>query len=128
MTQHLQVMVNAQFIGEVRLRNGRKVYFDERRRCFIVKMEPRRRGEAYETEVLPENVEILKKAFRSQEVSVGQVLDAVARGEVRGLSLRTNDYGYKRQYELQDILIVLAALGDAQVSKQGREYIYDIKG
>lgn len=35
--------------------------------------------------------------------------------------------GYKRRFEVQDCLVILVAMGQASLTKQSREYVYEIK-
>lgn len=112
------------FIGEVRLRNPRRVYFNERSRFYVVEEDSR--GRIFQSRVLPDNVDVLHRALGGQVVSVDDVMSRIEKGYIHGLRLVTNADGYKRRYEVQDILIVLAALGQATVTRMGTQFHYEI--
>ena len=59
------------FLGEVMLRNLRRAYYDERSRYYIV--EEDRGGRVFQSRVLPENADIMRKVLGSQVVNVDDV-------------------------------------------------------
>ena len=110
------------YLGTVKLRNEYRVYKSDVPKLYIIRgISPR---QAYENNVYHDNVLALYKALKGKPVTVNDVLDAIEEGSVTGLSLRT--YGYKRRYEVQDILVVLCALGLADVEKERRGFVYTI--
>lgn len=110
------------YLGTVILRNKHEVYKSEIPKLYIIReIGPR---QVYESSVSHDNVLALYEAFKGKVVTVDDVLVEIEKGLVRRLSLRY--YGYKRRYEIQDILIVLCALGLANMEKEGRRYVYQI--
>lgn len=68
--------------------------------------------EIHESSVSSQNVRALYEAFKGRVVGVDDVLSEVEQASIPALRLKWNPYeGHKRKYEIQDILLVLCALG-----------------
>lgn len=111
-----------ELIGQVNLRNTYLVYKDGS--GYLVVGE-NRRGQSYESKISYEAVSYLKGRLRGQRVNAEQAAKVIApKAESFKLSYT---YGDKLRYSAQHVLLVLAALGDATVTKEGRTYVYSIR-
>ena len=110
-------------LGQVSLRNDYKVYEDGK--TYVVTGE-NPRGQRYECRVFPEAVSYLCRRLEGQRVTAeqaGKTVEPVAeRFEL------PYTYGDKLRYSGQYVLIAAVALRQATVVKEGRSYLYSIKG
>ncbi|ADI00874.1 hypothetical protein [Syntrophothermus lipocalidus] len=112
-----------EFLGRLTLRNEYEVFASATNPSqYIVRQ--RSKSQVFEDRVLKENVRVLHQYLKGKMVTVNGVLDEIDRGAIPGLKLYC--YGYKRRFEVQNILIVLCSLGLATVEKQGRGFIYRV--
>ncbi len=88
---------------------------------YIVKHYSKR--QAFEDVVDETNVQRLYEAVRGRAVTVDGVLNEVESGVIKGLHL-TSYTSWKKRYEIENILIVLCALGLATAEKQGRGFAF----
>ncbi len=111
------------FIGEVELRNSRRVYYQEDS-YRVEQINPNREKVTYSDDIPDKAVEYLYNQLKGRKVTpkdASTVLQAVA----KNFNLPYN-YGHKLDYYAQEVLVVLVALGKASLSKEGRGYFYTI--
>lgn len=65
----------------------------------------------------------LYDALRGRMVTISDVVAAAERGSIRGLRLSCYR-AWRKQYEIENILIVLCVLGLATAEKQGRGFVF----
>jgi len=111
------------FIGQVELRNSRRVYYLE---DFyrVEQVNPNREQVNYSYDIPDKVVEYLYNQLKGRKVTKKDaftVLNPVA----KQLNLPFTN-GYKLDYYAQEALVVLVALGKASLSKEGRAYFYTI--
>ena len=111
------------FIGEVELRNHRRVYYlqDFYR---VEQVNPNREQVTYSYDIPDKAVEYLYNQLKGRKVrtkDASTVLEPVA----NELNLPYSD-SHKLDYYAQEALVVLVALGKASLSKEGRGYFYTI--
>lgn len=107
-------------IGEVELRNTYRVYRDGRR--YIVEADNGRQQFVYH--VPRRTVDRFYAMINGQTVTVNDLLAREQLLRHRGLELESYSGGYKLRYELQNLLVILVALGHATLEKHGREFVY----
>ncbi len=116
----------SEFIGTLNLRNLRQVYQSRTEADhYIVRQISK--NQVYEARVSKHNVETLADHLQWKRVAVDDVDDMVEDGDIDGLNLRF-PYGYKRGYELQEILVVMCVLGLARMEKEGNGFRYFVRG
>lgn len=109
-------------LGKVNLRNDYMVYEDGG--SYLVAGE-NRRGQIYESKISQDAVLYLRDRLRGQRVD--------AAGAARILAPKAESfklpytYGDKLRYSAQHVLIVLVALDEATVIKEGRSYMYSVR-
>ena len=111
------------FIGEVELRNSRRVYYQEDS-YRVEQINPNREQVTYSDDIPDKAVEYLYNQLKGCKVTpkdASTVLQAVA----KNFNLPYN-YGHKLDYYAQEVLVVLVALGKVSLSKDGRRYFYTI--
>ena len=109
-----------EFVGKVTLINTRRVYYEGD--SFIVEAEDRR-GQGHKIRVPQVAVEYLRDKLRAArrltkrdaEKALAPVADTLGLHYTRGHHLG---------WSVQDVLIVLVALGDAEKTQEGRAFIY----
>lgn len=109
-------------VGQVNLRNTYRVYTNGSA-YFVVGENPR--GQSYESKISRDAVTYLKDRLRGRRVDAEQAAKILA-PKAEGFKLPYT-YGDKLRYSAQHVLIVLVALGDATVVKEGRSYMYSVK-
>ena len=111
------------FVGQVELRNRRRVYYQED--CYRVEqVNPNREQVTYCYDIPDKAVEYLYNELKGYKVTkedASSVLKPVA----KNLNLPFT-YGHKLDYYAQEALLVLVALGKARLSQEGRGYFYTI--
>lgn len=111
------------FIGQVELRNSRRVYYqDDSYR--VEQINPNREQVTYSYDIPDKAVEYLYNQLKGCKVTpedASTVLKPVA----KNFNLPYN-YGQKLDYYAQEALVVLVALGKAILTKEGRAYFYTI--
>lgn len=110
-----------ELLGEFELRNTHRVFRNGG--DYLVEQEDRR-GQLHTTKVIQETVDYLHEALKSERVNAERAAD-VLEGVASRLGLPYT-YGHKLQFYAQSVLLVLAALGDAHLEKEGRGYTYTI--
>ncbi len=109
-----------QYIGKVTLIGTRFIY---------------KYDDVYEIEYTKNENTMIRKIENSfiqhvYKISKGKVLDVKKAIQLLNTSPKEislpYEYGHKQQYYIQDILIVLVAIGCAIISKEGQKYIYTI--
>ncbi len=111
------------FIGQVELRNHRRVYYQEDS-YRVEQINPNREQVTYSYDIPDKAVEYLYNQLKGCKVTpedASTILKPVA----KSLNLPFN-YGHKLDYYAQEALVVLVALGKASLSKEGRGYFYTI--
>ncbi|GFN22163.1 hypothetical protein [Thermanaeromonas sp. C210] len=109
-------------LGLVTLRNEHEVLKPvDLPGIYIVKHYSKR--QSFEDVVQASNVQKLYEAVRGRVITIDGVLDEVERGAIKGLRL-TSYTSWKKRYEIENILIVLCALGLATAEKQGRGFAF----
>lgn len=106
------------YLGCIDLRNRREIY--QSGDLYIIEADNGK--QVFITFVSGSNVRALYEALKGRCITVDGVVAEAERGAIQGL--RLNSYGYKVRYEVQDISLVLGALGLATIEKQGRGYSY----
>lgn len=111
------------FIGQVELRNSRRVYYLE---DFyrVEQVNPNREQVTYSYDIPDKAVEYLYNQLKGRKVTkkdASTVLKPVA----KSLNLPYS-YDHQLDYYAQEVLVVLVALGKASLSKEGRGYFYSI--
>lgn len=111
------------FIGEVELRNHRRVYYlqDFYR---VEQVNSNREQKTYSCDIPDKVVEYLYNQLKGRTVrkkDASTVLKPVA----NELNLPYSDR-HQLDYYAQEVLVVLVALGKASLSKEGRAYFYTI--
>ncbi|PSB13228.1 hypothetical protein C7B69_20585 [filamentous cyanobacterium Phorm 46] len=109
-----------EFIGQVELRNSRRVYYQED----AYRVEQISSKETYCCDIPDKAVEYLYNELKGRQVrpkDASTVLAPVA----KNFNLPYN-YGHKLDYYAQEVLVVLVALGKASLSKEGLCYFYTI--
>ena len=108
-------------LAEVKLRNAYRIYQDGS--GYVVESEDKH-GRIYQERVSRETVTYLHDACRGRVVTKEEAADRLERGAT---SLRLPyTYGFKLQFYTQNVLLVLVALGDAHMEKNGRAYHYEV--
>ncbi|MGE4067446.1 MAG: hypothetical protein AB7H88_11775 [Vicinamibacterales bacterium] len=111
-----------EFVGEVQLRNLRRVFRDGT--SFVVEADaPDQRTHTQRVDDAVVNA--LGRMFAGRTVTVREAADAVAME--RDLDLPFSR-GYKLDFFVQDALIALCASGRADANKVSRTYHYTIRG
>lgn len=110
-----------ELVGRVDLRNAYRVYRDGG--GYLVVGE-NRRGQSYESKISPDAVSFLAGKLRGQRVDAERAAKILA-PVAEGFRLPYT-YGDKLRYSAQHVLLVLVALGDATVHKEGRSYVYSV--
>jgi hypothetical protein len=111
------------FIGQVELRNSRRVYYQEDS-YRVEQINPNREQVTYSYDIPDKAVEYLYNKLKGCKVTpkdAATVLQPVA----KNLNLPYNS-GHKIDYYAQEGLVVLVALGKASLTKEGRAYFYTI--
>lgn len=108
-------------IGQVELRNSYQVYRDAG--GYLVVGE-NRRGQSYESKITRDVVAYLKERLWGQRTNAEQAAKILA-PRAEGFKLPYT-YGDKLRYSAQHVLLVLVALGEAKVVKEGRTYVYSV--
>lgn len=111
-----------ELINRVSLRNTYSV-FKEKSTYSVVS--ENRRGQSYESKISSEAVSYLKDRLHGQRVTTDQAARMLA-PKAESLKLPYM-YGDKLRYSAQYVLVVLVALRDASVVKEGRSYVYTVK-
>jgi len=108
-------------LGNLTLRNEYEVYLSaDAPDLYVVRQ--RNKSQLFEHLVMKDNVRILHRSLGGRMVTVDNVLDDIEQGVISGL--RLSCYGYKKWFEVQNILVVLCVLGLATVEKQGHGFVY----
>jgi len=111
-----------ELVNRVNLRNAYSVYQDGG--VYSVVGE-NRRGQSYESKISHDAVTFLKSRLRGQRTNAEQAARILApKAETFKLPYT---YGDRLRYSAQHVLVVLVALGQATVAKEGRSYVYSIK-
>ncbi len=110
-----------ELLGEITLRNKHRIYGD---------------GQGFRVvsckEYGIEHVQVIpsQNIDRLMELSHGRTVTAPQAASLFGACCGDLDlpytYGYKLQYYVQEMLLVLVATGKATMSKKGRRYVYHI--
>jgi hypothetical protein len=111
------------FIGQVELRNSRRVYYQEDS-YRVEQINPNREQVTYSYDIPDKAVEYLYNKLKACKVTpkdAATVLQPVA----KNLNLPYNS-DHKLDYYAQEALVVLVALGKASLTKEGRAYFYTI--
>jgi hypothetical protein len=120
-----QTSSNAEWesLDRIHLRNPYEVY--QRGDSYrVVGFSPS--GQDHTHRVTGEAVQFLGDTLRRRSVTASQAAEVIKPKAARfGL---TYTYGDKVRYSAQAVLLVLVALGRASVEKDGRSYVYHIKG
>lgn len=109
-------------LKHINLRNDYTVYEDGE--SYLVTSE-NRRGQRYECKVQREAVSYLCDRMKGRRVTAEQAGDALEPVAERFRLPYT--YGDKLRYSGQHVLLAAVALGQANVTKEGRSYVYSIK-
>ncbi len=117
--------IQSSHIGRVTLRNEYVVYkATNLPDTYIVKKYSKH--QVFESYVPASNVKTLYNALRGRLISINDVCDEFSKGLLQGLKLQSFR-DWKQRYEIQDILVVMCALGLATAEKQGKGFVYWIK-
>jgi len=111
------------FLGQVQLRNRRRVYYQENS-YRVEQVNPNREQVTYSYDIPDKAVEYLYNELKGYKVTkedASNVLKPVA----KNLKLPFT-YGHKLDFYAQEILVVLVALGKARLSQEGRAFFYTI--
>jgi hypothetical protein len=111
------------FIGQVELRNSRRVYYQEDS-YRVEQINPNREQVTYSYDIPDKAVEYLYNQLKGRKVTpkdAATVLQPVA----KNLNLPYNS-GHQIGYYAQEALVVLVALRKASLTKEGRAYFYTI--
>lgn len=111
--------MNRELVGQVNLRNTYSVY--KNGSVYSVVGE-NRRGQSYESKISRDAVAYLKDRLRGRRVDAEQAAKILA-PKAESFKLPYT-YGDKLRYSAQHVLVVLVALGEATVIKEGRSYMY----
>ncbi len=110
-----------EFLSEFELRNTHRVFRDGG--DYLVEQEDGR-GQLHTTKVGQQTVDYLREALKGERVNAEEAAD-VLEGAASGLALPYT-YGHKLRFYAQSVLLVLVALGDAYLDKEGRGYVYTV--
>ncbi|NJM61234.1 MAG: hypothetical protein HC849_15150 [Oscillatoriales cyanobacterium RU_3_3] len=114
-------MIN--FIGEVELRNHRRVYYVEKfYRVEQVKLNKEQK--TYSCDIPDKVVEYLYNKLKGRKVRP-QDASTVLKPVAKNLNLPYTD-DWQLDYYAQEALVVLVALGKASLTQEGRAYFYTI--
>ena len=81
-------------------------------------------GQDYRHRVVGEAVRYLGERLRRRSVTAAQAAEILEPVATRfGLHYT---YGDRLRYSAQDVLLILVALGEARVEKEGRSYVYHV--
>lgn len=111
------------FIGQVELRNSHRVYYQQDS-YRVEQINQNREQVTYSYDIPDKAVEYLYNKLKGCKVTpkdAATVLQPVA----KNLNLPYNS-GHKIDYYAQEALVVLVALGQAILTKEGRAYFYTI--
>lgn len=111
------------FIGQVELRNSRRIYY-QGDSYLVEQVNPRREQTTYSCDIPDKVVEYLYNELKGRQVrkeDASTVLHRVA----NQLNLPFT-YGRQLDFYAQEVLVVLVALGQAILTKEGRAYFYTI--
>jgi hypothetical protein len=111
------------FIGQVELRNHRRVYYqnDSYR---VEQINPTREQVTYSYDIPDKAVDYLYNQLNGCIVTPEEA-STVLKPVAKNLNLPFT-CGHKLDYYAQEVLVVLVALGKASLSKEGRRYFYTI--
>ncbi|MEG4319879.1 MULTISPECIES: hypothetical protein [unclassified Microcoleus] len=111
------------FIGQVELRNSRRVYYLE---DFyrVEQVNPNREQVTYSYDIPDKAVEYLYNQLKGRKVRTKDA-STVLKPVANELNLPYSD-SHQLDYYAQEVLVVLVALGKASLSKEGRGYFYTI--
>ena len=111
------------FIGEVELRNHRRVYYlqDFYR---VEQVNPNRKEVNHSYDIPDKAVEYLYNQLNGRRVTTKDA-STVLKPVAKSLNLPYS-YDHQLDYYAQEVLVVLVALGKASLSKEGRGYFYTI--
>lgn len=110
-----------ELLKEIKLRNKHVVYGDGQDFRVVSSKE---RGIEHAQSIPSQNVERLAQLARGMIVTVPQAVSLFS-AYCSDLDLPYT-HGYKFQYHVQEMLLVLVATGRATMSKKGRGYVYHI--
>lgn len=110
-----------EFLDEIELRNTHRVFRDGG--DYLVEQEDRR-GQLHATKVSQQTLDYLYEALKGETVNAAEAAD-VLEGVSSRLALPYT-YGHKLQFYAQSVLLVIVALGNAYVEKEGRGYVYTV--
>lgn len=110
-----------ELLDEIELRNAHRIFQDGD--VYLDESEDRR-GQLHTAKVNQETVDYLREALRGETVSAVEARDMLE-GVASQLGLPYT-YGHNLQFYAQSVLLVLVALGDAYVEKDGRGYLYTL--
>ena len=111
------------FIGQVELRNSHRVYYQQDS-YRVEQINQNREQVTYSYDIPDKAVEYLYNQLKGCKVTpedASTVLKPVA----KNFNLPYK-YGHKLDYYAQEVLVVLVALGQAILTKEGRAYFYTI--
>ncbi|MEW6047829.1 MAG: hypothetical protein AB1609_15345 [Bacillota bacterium] len=108
-------------VGCVKLRNSYEIYEDGAR--FLVRSWSG--GQRYEWVLHASNVFNLAKILRGRAVTVREALEELEHRGFEGVHFCYRG-GYKQQFEVQAHLLVMVALGMAELEKMGRAFVYRV--
>lgn len=111
------------FIRPVELRNSHRVYYLEDY-YRVEQINPNREQVTYSYDIPDKAVEYLYNQLKGRKVTPKDA-DTVLQAVAKNFNLPYNS-GHKLDYYAQEVLVVLVALGQAILTKEGRAYFYTI--
>ncbi|WP_377477774.1 MAG: hypothetical protein P2A85_04365 [Microcoleus anatoxicus] len=111
------------FIGQVELRNSHRVYYQQDS-YRVEQINQNREQVTYSYDIPDKAVEYLYNKLKGRKVTpkdASTVFNPVA----KNFNLPFT-YGHQLDFYAQEVLVVLVALGQASLSKEGRAYFYII--
>lgn len=111
-----------EFIGKVELRNHHLVYYQEDS-YRVEKVNPRKEQETHYYDIPDKVVEYLSNELKGCKVRKEQASKVLKAANQLNLPFT---YGHKLDFYAQEALVVLVALGQAILTKEGRAYFYTI--
>jgi hypothetical protein len=111
-----------EFLATIPLRNKRTVYRDGR--DFVVEQEDSN-GHKHSRSIPAFVVDFLHAELKGRRAIVEDAQELLA-PKAPSFNL-PYDHGHQLRYYAQEVLVVLAALGKAKITKDGRRFLYDVQ-
>ena len=108
-------------ISTIKLRNEHDIYVGVD--TYIIESQMGKSDVKSKKPIKKEIVEIFRDLFKGKRMSIKEAVGIIESYEYNKY---LNTYGWKKRFEVQDILLCIIAEGWGNVEKEGRKYIYEI--